>query len=283
MTPVQAIFQPDCTPNSHLTPADASVAISQLPHSWPILPMTERGRILPPPAKDAGGNWARESRRSAPSRIANPTDYLHAAAASSATDVRSRLPASRPSTSRRGALEPGDAAAADAPRARRRPGRDAPARCASATSGRPRASEAGDAAATDDAFEQQSPTAIARADTAVAIEPFGRAETGGDVGDGNDSDSSYNSFTLRLQKKSLFQGESLGLAPVPTADLAALARAASPASGEEKNFSTTVYRVYRSYYRGNLFQDGNLTALYRTGTNRKMFQHELSKPLFRWV
>jgi hypothetical protein len=234
--------------------------------------MTERGRILPPPAKDAGGNWARESRRSAPSRIANPTDYLHAAASSSATDVRSRLPASRPSTSRRGRLEPGDAA--DAPRAPRRPGTRRAGAVRFGDLGAAEASDAGDAAATDDGF-QQSPTA-------VAIEPFGRAETA-EVGDGNDSDSSYNSFTLQLHKKSLFQGESLGLAPLPAVDLAALARAASPASGDEKNFSTTVYRVYRSYYRGHLFQDGNLTALYRTGTNRKMFQHELSKPLFRWV
>jgi len=242
--------------------------------------MTERGRILPPPAKDAGGNWARESRRSAPSRIANPTDYLHAAAASSATDVRSRLPASRPSTSRRGALEPGDAGAADAPRPRRRSGVRRAGAVRFGDFGAAGASDAGDAAATDDGYEQ-SPTA-ARSDMAVAIEPFGRTETA-DVGDGNDSDSSYNSFTLRLKKKSLFQGESLGLAPVSAVDLAALARAASPASGEEKNFSTTVHRVYRSYYRGNLFQDGNLTALYRTGTNRKMFQHELSKPLFRWV
>jgi hypothetical protein len=242
--------------------------------------MADRGRILPPPAKDAGGNWSRESRRSAPSRIANATDYLHPAAggsAASAADVRSWQPAPRPSLSRRGLLEP-DAASDAAPT---RPPRRWGARRVSAAvrfgdvGAEP--SEAGDAPGTEDG---QSPTA--RADTAVAFEPFSRAETG-DVGDGNDSDSSYNSFTLRLQKKSLFQGDGLGLAPVPTFDLAALAKAASPASGEEKNFSTTVYRVYRSYYRGDLFQDGNLTASYRTGTNRKMFQHELSKPLYRWV
>src|SRR6202012_561302 len=135
-------------------------------------------------------------------------------------------------------------------------------------------SEAGDAPATEDGFEGQSPTA-------QGIEPFSRAETGVEVGDGNDSDSSYNSFTLRLQKKSLFQGDGPALAQITTFDLAALARAASPEAGEEKNFSTTVYRVYRSYYHGNLFQDGSLTASYRTGTNRKMFQNELSKPLFR--
>jgi hypothetical protein len=238
--------------------------------------MADRGRILPPPSKDAGGNWARESRRSAPSRIANPTDYLHAAAPASGTDVRSRLPASRPSVARRNLDAPAD----DGARFSRRAGAR---RVAAVRFGDldVEGSEAGEAAASE-SFEQQSPTAVARAET--MIEPFSRAETGGDVGDGNDSDSSYNSFTLRLQKKSLFQaGESVGLAPVPTADLSALARTASPASSEDKNFSTTVYRIYRSYYRGNLFQEGNLTALFRTGTNRKMFQHELSKPLFRWL
>ena len=244
--------------------------------------MTERGRILPLPAKDAGGNWARGVAAAAPRpSIANPTDYLHAAAAL-LRDRRPQPAASRPGPPPRGGarLEPGDAGAADAPRPRRRSGTRRAGAVRFGDFGAAGASDAGDAAATDDGYEQ-SPTA-ARSDMAVAIEPFGRTETA-DVGDGNDSDSSYNSFTLRLKKKSLFQGESLGLAPVSAVDLAALARAASPASGEEKNFSTTVYRVYRSYYRGNLFQDGNLTALYRTGTNRKMFQHELSKPLFRWV
>jgi hypothetical protein len=238
--------------------------------------MADRGRILPPPAKDAGGNWARESRRSAPSRLAIPGDHLHHT--SHATDVRSRLPAARTPISRRSLVERGDAS-----RAPRRSG-GGPRRASAVRFGGnlvAEPSETGDTATTDDGYSQQSPTS-GRAGEAVAVEPFSRTETA-DVGDGNDSDSSYNSFTLRLQKKSLFQADSLGLASMPTLDLAKLAKDALPAAGEDKNFSTTVYRVYRSYYRGNLFKDGELTAMYRTGTNRKMFQHELSKPLFRWV
>jgi hypothetical protein len=240
--------------------------------------MADRGRIHPPPSKDAGGNWARESRRSAPSRIANPADYLQAAAvaSASATDVRYRLPASRHAAARRSHQVHDDAA-------RRPSGTERFRRAARRISGvrfgddEAEESEAGDAA-TNDSFEL-SPT-VARGET---MEPFSRTETG-DIGDGNDSDSSYNSFTLRLQKKSIFQiGENMGLAPTLTPGLSELARAASPTSTDEKNFSTTVYRVYRSYYRGNLFQEGNLTAQFRTGTNRKMFQHELSKPLFRWL
>lgn len=232
--------------------------------------MADRGRIHPPPSKGAGGNWTRESRRSAPSRIANPTDYLPApaVASASATDVRNRLPASRPAARRNNEAADDAAQRPAAERFRRAARRVGSVRFDVGDE----ESEAG-----GDSF-RASPT-MAQGE---AIEPFSRAETG-DVGDGNDSDSSYNSFTLRLQKKSIFQMGEQGNAPTLTSDLSELARAASPAPTDEKNFSTTVYRVYRSYYRGNLFQEGNLTAQFRTGTNRKMFQHELSKPLFRWL
>jgi hypothetical protein len=96
-----------------------------------------------------------------------------------------------------------------------------------------------------------------------------------------DSDSSYNSFNLSLQKKALFE-------PPTDADSATLSdeqlkytSSSMPKSAELDR--TVVYRVYRSHYEGDYFQDGNLSAQLQTGTNRRLLQRELSNPLFRWV
>lgn len=96
-----------------------------------------------------------------------------------------------------------------------------------------------------------------------------------------DSDSSYNSFNLSLQKKALFE-------PLTNVELAVLSEeklkqtsSAMPKSAELDR--TVVYRVYKSHYEGEYFQDGNLSAQLQTGTNRRLLQRELSNPLFRWV
>lgn len=115
---------------------------------------------------------------------------------------------------------------------------------------------------------------------------FTRMGTGDFVDeDEDDSDSSYNSFNLTLQKKALFAVETSAMLTVPTHELSRSLSAGST-KGEnsaERDKIVQVYRVYRSRYDGNLFADGNLSIELTTGTNHKMFQRELSKPLFRWV
>jgi hypothetical protein len=115
---------------------------------------------------------------------------------------------------------------------------------------------------------------------------FTRMGTGDFVDeDENDSDSSYNSFNLSLQKKALFAVDTSALLAVPTHELSRSLSAGSTKgeSSAERDKIVQVYRVYRSRYEGNQFADGNLSIQLTTGTNHKMFQRELSKPLFRWM
>lgn len=96
-----------------------------------------------------------------------------------------------------------------------------------------------------------------------------------------DSDSSYNSFNLSLQKKALFEPSTDTGPTVLSEEKLKQTSPATPKSAELDR--TVVYRVYRSHYEGELFQDGNLSAQLYTGTNRRLLQRELSNPLFRWV
>jgi hypothetical protein len=96
-----------------------------------------------------------------------------------------------------------------------------------------------------------------------------------------DSDSSYNSFNLSLQKKALFEPPIEEEVATPSDELLKHTSSVLPKSAELDR--TVVYRVYRSHYDGEYFSDGNLTAQLQTGTNRRLLQRELSNPLFRWV
>jgi hypothetical protein len=105
-----------------------------------------------------------------------------------------------------------------------------------------------------------------------------------------DSDSSYNSFRLSLEKKDLFAPESEPLLHdhfLSSTDGSirpqSSASSKDPAKSAERDRLVTVYRVYRSSFKGDVFQDGNLSVELNIGTNRKLFQRELSKPLYRWV
>jgi hypothetical protein len=112
---------------------------------------------------------------------------------------------------------------------------------------------------------------------------LGRAGTG-DLLEEDDSDSSYDSFNLSLQKKALFGLEGAETLLNTESDDATLKpRSTTAWKNENRDSQVTVYRVYRSRYDGLAFENGNLTAELLTGTNRKMFQRELSKPLFRWM
>jgi hypothetical protein len=103
--------------------------------------------------------------------------------------------------------------------------------------------------------------------------------------DDDDSDASYNSFNLGLKKKALFEVEEPAglLSPSDISEPSVRVKSSSSLKAEERDKNVAVYRVYRSHYEGDIFHDGNLFAELRTGTNRKMFQNELSKPLYRWV
>jgi hypothetical protein len=103
--------------------------------------------------------------------------------------------------------------------------------------------------------------------------------------DEDDSDSSYNSFNISLQKKALFSIETSQTLGIPTETLHKSISTHSIKGGDsiERDKTVQVYRVYRSRYEGAQFAEGNLSIDLTTGQNRKMFQRELSKPLFRWV
>jgi hypothetical protein len=105
-----------------------------------------------------------------------------------------------------------------------------------------------------------------------------------------DSDSSYNSFRLSLEKKDLFAPESEPLNHdqfLSAGDHFLRPQSSTsskdPAKSAERDRLVTVYRAYRSSFKGDVFQDGNLSADLTLGTNRKLFQREMSKPLYRWV
>jgi hypothetical protein len=105
-----------------------------------------------------------------------------------------------------------------------------------------------------------------------------------DVDDNSDdSDSSYNSFNLSLQKKALFEPPTEALEESTTPSDEQLKQTSSVLGKSAELDRTVVYRVYRSHYDGDYFQDGDLSAQLQTGTNRRLLQRELSNPLFRWV
>jgi hypothetical protein len=115
---------------------------------------------------------------------------------------------------------------------------------------------------------------------------FTRIGTGDFVDeDEDDSDDSYNSFNVSLQKKALFEIETSHTLTVPSNTLHRSISTHSIKGGDivDRDKAVQVYRVYRSRYEGTQFAEGNLSIHLSTGQNRKMFQRELSKPLFRWV
>jgi hypothetical protein len=207
-----------------------------------------------------GKTWRREARRSAPTRLA-PAIITPAV---DTADVRERHAPLRQTHARNLAL---------ADRATRRDDRTRRQRKRGSV-------RTPDSRAQEDEYGAESPIPRFGA-------TFGLPRTGtGDLQeDDDDSDSSYNSFNLSLQKKALFDDESstdLGLEVDDTTD-ATLKPQASAWKNDDRDRQVTVYRIYRSRYEGVDFQNGNLSAQLITGTNRKMFQHELSKPLFRWM
>jgi hypothetical protein len=211
-------------------------------------------------------NWTRESRRSAPARLANA--YLSATTAANPAGVRERHATTKQVSKRNFDLSdlPRDARGQQ----RRRGGGLAPTRMP--------ASESAEEEEDEDLY---SPS-IRRRPTFKSLSHVSTGDLL--LEEDDDSDSSYNSFNMNLQKKALFgQDEpSSGLTLLTTEQLN---KSQSSASGiwDDRDKLVSVYRVYRSSYSGDHFEEGNLTANLTTGTNRKMFQHELSKPLFRWV
>jgi hypothetical protein len=215
------------------------------------------------PANPQGRNWARESRRSAPARLANI--YLSPTGAAPSITPHGRHPVLKRISRRNIDLSDRDLLA-ELIRQQRTRGE-------------------GNVAIEEleeDLEEVLSPNTERSKLTLLSS---------GDVGlEDYDSDSSYNSFKLSLEKKDLF-------APEPTQVLSQClspedhaARPQSSASSRdpvksaaERDRLVAVYRVYRSSFKGDDFQDGNLAAELKVGTNRKLFQRELSKPLYRWV
>ncbi|KAF2400986.1 hypothetical protein EJ06DRAFT_530070 [Trichodelitschia bisporula] len=116
----------------------------------------------------------------------------------------------------------------------------------------------------------------------IASKDFSRVGTDDMVLEDGDSDSSYNSFNLGLQKKMLLEDDDEGLGLPEEGDDRRLTSSTS-FKGDEKDRLTTVYRVYRSRYVGDLFRGGDLSAELLTGTNRRVQQRELSRPLYRWM
>jgi len=204
----------------------------------------------------SGRNWTKDARRSAPARIAN----LDVAAGE---EPRKRHTVRKQADRRRHwDLSANDVDRDEKPRRRAR---------------QPQTPQIGDGDDGDDEEELVSP--ISRRDTK------GLSHTGtGDIAlDDDDSDSSYNSFHIGLKKKALFEDEEpAGLISINTIDLSRAA-SLSTQKADERDRLVIVYRVYRSHYEGDLFHDGNMSAEMTTGTNRKMFDRELLKPLFRWV
>jgi hypothetical protein len=211
-----------------------------------------------------GRNWARESRRSAPARLANA--YLSPAGAA-ATPHRRHPILKR--VSRRNIEFNDREILADLIRKQRR-----------------RVEEIGGEDEDEDEEleleEVLSPVAQRSKLTLISSADLGLEDY--------DSDSSYNSFRLSLEKKDLFAPESEPLnydqllsAGDHFARPQSAASSKDPAKSAERDRLVTVYRAYRSSFRGDVFQDGNLSAELTIGTNRKLFQRELSKPLYRWV
>jgi hypothetical protein len=205
----------------------------------------------------AGRNWTRQVRRSAPARLANAA-LSPASAAAAGEGPRERHGASTQMHRRNLDLSELESATDEQGRRIRK---------------RARAK-----VFVESEEESESGTPISPSSK------FSRVATGDwDVDDG-DSDSSYNSFNLSMQKKALFQpSDPTQELNTPSALQLAQSALSGPGKALELDRTVTVYRVYRSHYEGELFQDGNLSAQLITGTNRRLLEREVSNPLFRWV
>lgn len=210
-----------------------------------------------------GRNWARESRRSAPARLANV--YLSSIGAPPSITPHGRHPDLKRTSRRNIDLSDRDLLAELIRQQRTRVEGNA------------------DVEELEEDLEEVLSPATAKSKLTLF--------SSGDLGlEDYDSDSSYNSFKLSLEKKDLFEPEP---APVTSQFLSPEDNGMRPQSSTsskdplksaaERDRLVAVYRVYRSGFKGDSFYDGNLTAELKVGTNRKLFQRELSKPLFRWV
>lgn len=104
--------------------------------------------------------------------------------------------------------------------------------------------------------------------------------------DGEESDSSYNSFTLELKKKELLGKDSLlGLGEQLATGGLGDGRSPSPAGSLKSIHGShpATYRVLRSRYEGDLFRTGNLTAHLVVAPERRTGQAELVRALFHWM
>lgn len=107
-----------------------------------------------------------------------------------------------------------------------------------------------------------------------------------ELDDGEESDSSYNSFTLELKKKELLGKDSLlGLGERQATGGLGGGRSPSPAGSVKSSHDShpTTYRVLRSRYDGDLFRTGNLTARLVVAPERRPGQAESMKALFHWM
>ena len=107
-----------------------------------------------------------------------------------------------------------------------------------------------------------------------------------ELDDGEESDSSYNSFTLELKKKELLGKDSLlGLGERQAAGGLGNGRSSSPAGSLKSSHGghPATYRVLRSRYDGDLFRTGNLTAQLVVAPERRPGQAESMKALFHWM
>ena len=107
-----------------------------------------------------------------------------------------------------------------------------------------------------------------------------------ELDDGEESDSSYNSFTLELKKKELLGKDSLlGLGERQATGGLGGGRSPSPAGSVKSSHDShpTTYRVLRSRYDGDLFRTGNLTAQLVVAPERRPGQAESMKALFHWM
>ena len=206
------------------------------------------------PANPSAYKWTREARRSAPARL-----NAHSSTATAPAEVRERYAVTKHVHHRN--------FDASAVQKEAKPSRRKGATPALSTD-------------SDDQDSDDHPSPVRRTQTGR----FSRVGTKDLSEEDDDSDSSYNSFNLSLQKKALFveDVDPMGLG-LPIDERLHTSQSVDRGKLDDKYAPAAVYRVYRSFYKGDTFENGNLTANLMTGTNRQLFQRELSRPLFRWV
>lgn len=101
---------------------------------------------------------------------------------------------------------------------------------------------------------------------------------------GDESDSSYNSFILSLQKKDLLRLDTQLSLP-NSLDRIQPSRSPSPDPNIKYSHGTQpmVYRVLKSHYNGDLFRNSKLNAQLIVGPSKRSGQTEYMRPLFKWV